>query len=193
MLRLACARGSRCVVSRRLSSTTTDLAAFGTVLGGAEMDSATENTFVVWHSLVEDVMAGKATSIDAKSMDSLRGVVADDCVFKPPTYFKPWVGGDETTVLLSCAAEVFGDSFTYKRQFLSPNGRDWALEFHAMIGDTGVGIDGIDLVSLDDRGKMKEFAVLARPPNGVAALKALMMKKVPPRMVAYKARRALGF
>ncbi|KAH8062148.1 translation initiation factor IF-2 [Aureococcus anophagefferens] len=69
----------------------------------------------------------------------------------------------------------------------------WALEFSADVADTGKRIDGVDLVSLDGHGKIKEFAVLARPPNGVAALKDEMMRRVPPRMLAFKARRALGF
>ena len=69
----------------------------------------------------------------------------------------------------------------------------WALEFSAEIAKTGKRVDGVDLVSLDGHGKIKEFAVLARPPNGVAALKDEMMRRVPPRMLAFKARRALGF
>ena len=159
------------------------------ILGGEAMDANCQLAFDTWHSCVKDVAAGKAVTIDAASTDRLRAVVADDCVhaplrpvaapalrdvaarprFRPPTYFKPWTGGDETTVLLSCAAEVFGESFTYKRQWLSADGRDWALEFEATIADTGKRIDGIDLVQLDAQGKICDFTVLARPPNGVAA------------------------
>ena len=47
-----------------------------------------------------------------------------------------------------CAIEVFGDSFKYKRQWLSPCGREWALEFETEIGNTGKIMNGIDLVSL---------------------------------------------
>ena len=43
----------------------------------------------------------------------------------------------------------------------------------------------------DENGKIKEFVVLARPPNAVAALKEEMMKKVPPRLMASKAKTAL--
>ena len=68
----------------------------------------------------------------------------------------------------------------------------WALEFSADIADTGKRIDGVDLVSLDGHGKIKEFAVLARPPNGVAALKDEMMRRVPMRLAAMKAKKAMG-
>ena len=40
------------------------------------------------------------------------------------------------------------------------------------------------LVKLDEAGRMIEFTVLARPPNGVDALKREMMKRVPPRLAA---------
>ena len=97
------------------------------------------------------------------------------------------------SLLLCSAAEVFGTSFKYGRQWLSDDGREWALEFSATIEGATVGIDGIDLVSLDEQGKMRDFTVLARPPNGVAALKDAMMRKVPLKMASYKARRAMGF
>jgi hypothetical protein len=164
-----------------------NLSRHGTVLGGERITPQNRATFEAWHDLVGAVAAGRAADVE------LRRIVADECVFRPPTYFKPWTGGDETTVLLACAAEVFGDSFRYHRQWLSPDGREWALEFAANVGDSGRGIDGIDLVSLDDAGKIRDFTVLARPPNGVAALKDIMMKKVPPKLLAFKAKRALGF
>ena len=53
-------------------------------------------------------------------------------------------------------------------------------------------LDGIDLVTLDESNKIVDFAVLARPPSAVAALKDEMMKHVPLRMAALKAKKALG-
>ena len=182
------------VLARRFSAAAAtppaDLSRYGAVLGGARMDEACARAFDTWHGCV----AGAKQEVGAPlALERLRDVVADDCVFKPPTYYTPWAGGDETTVLLACAAEVFGPSFSYGRQWVSEDGREWALEFSADVADTGKRVDGVDLVSLDGHGKIKEFAVLARPPNGVAALKDEMMRRVPPRMLAFKARRALGF
>ena len=95
-------------------------------------------------------------------------------------------------LLLSCVSEVFGKSFTYGRQWVSPDGRDWALEFTAQIGNSKKGITGIDLVKLNEDGKIVEFMVLARPPNGVAELKSQMMQKVPPRLAKLKLQQGLG-
>ena len=63
----------------------------------------------------------------------------------------------------------------------------------ADIAGTGKILDGIDLVTLDSEGKMTDFAVLARPPNAVEELKKQMMMRVPVKMAALKAKKALGF
>ena len=98
------------------------------------------------------------------------------------------------STLSSAVSEVFGSSFTYGRQWLSDDGCEWALEFEASIGDTGKTVQGIDLVSLcEQSGCIKEFTVLARPPNAVEALKKAMMQKVPMRLAKLKAKQALGF
>ena len=44
----------------------------------------------------------------------------------------------------------------------------------------------------EDTGRIKEFTVLARPPNAVDALKGAMMQKVPMRLAKLKAKQALG-
>jgi hypothetical protein len=168
-------------VNKRSSSSSSSI-----IYGGESSSEAASNTLAVWHSLVED---GNVTQ---DKLDRLRKVVDDECVFKPPTYYSAWKGGDETAMLLGCAAEVFGKSFTYGRQWLSEDGREWALEFTADISDTGKSIEGIDLVKLNDAGRIVDFTVLARPPSGVAALKSEMMKKVPPRLAALKSKQAFG-
>ena len=78
-------------------------------------------------------------------------------------------------------------------QWLSDDGREWALEFSASVGPKARAIQGIDLVSLDEQSRISEFTVLARPPNAVAALKDEMMRRVPVKMATLKAKKALGF
>ena len=106
--------------------------------------------------------------------------VDDKCVFRPPTYFTPWTGKDEFLMLIAAVSEVFGPSFKYGRQWISDDGKDWCLEFTAKIGDDTDGkaplLHGVDLVKLDDKGNIVDFAVLARPPNAVSKLKEEMMK-----------------
>jgi len=80
---------------------------------------------------------------------------------------------------------VFGDSLTYHRQWLSPDGRDWALEFTAEV--TGVKIKGLDLVTLTAEGQIAKFEVVVRPYKGVGVLKEEMEKLVPRKMAAFAA------
>ena len=107
------------------------------VYGGENASEECKKTFECWHAAV--------TSRDGSI---LAGRINPSVVFRPPTYFKPWKGEEELKVILTCAAEVFGQSFQYKRQWISPCGREWALEFETNIGDTGKIMNGIDLISL---------------------------------------------
>lgn len=157
------------------------------VLGGEKIDIRALETFRAWHGCVS---VGCSDEVNSKSLEAatekLRPMVHDNCKFSPPTYWKPWVGRDEFLVIISSVGEVFGQSFKYGRQWLSPDGRDWALEFSANIGSSGMRLDGIDLVKLDSDGKIIDFVVLARPPNAVEALKKEMMSRVPGRMAKMK-------
>lgn len=142
-----------------------------------------------WHEAIAATCHG-TSSADALTL--LKPHVSPDCTFRPPTYFKPWTGREETLMLLGAVSEVFGPSFTYGRQWLSDDGHEWALEFTADIADSGKTVQGIDLVSLCEAGRISDFTVLARPPNAVETLKSEMMKRVPLRLAALKAKRALG-
>ena len=148
-------------------------------------------TFHAWHDSADAVLSGRESQQDA--MARLRPHMRDDCVFRPPTYHGAWTGADETCLLLGTVSEVFGSSFRYGRQWLGEDGHEWALEFTTEVGAGSKKLlTGIDLVSLDEAGKIKEFTVLARPPNAVALLKDEMMRRVPMRLAAMKAKKAMG-
>lgn len=121
----------------RLPLMTRSFASYEKVYGGENMDAEARKTFECWHK-----------AVSTRDGNCVTGRVDPEVVFRPPTYFKPWKGEEEMKVILTCAAEVFGSSFKYKRQWLSPCGREWALEFETEIGHTGKIMNGIDLVSL---------------------------------------------
>ena len=158
------------------------------VLGGGAASPAAAETFKAWHAALSHSLAGDSSA----GMNLVRPHMHSACVFRPPTYFKPWVGRDETLCVLGAVAEVFGPSFRYGRQWLSDDGREWALEFSADIGASGKTLHGMDLVSLDSEGSIIEFTVLARPTNAIEALKSEMILRVPVRMATLKAKQALG-
>lgn len=166
----------------------TSLAVFGNVLGGDEIKPVALATFKAWHQAVGMSFHNTndtATMIkEPASLEQISEIfghhIDENITFHP------------LLILIHAVSEVFGSSFQYGRQWISPDGLDWALEFSASIeGDITKSIDGIDLVKLNEAGKIVEFKVLARPPNGVTALKAAMMRKVPSRMMQLKAQQTL--
>jgi hypothetical protein len=168
---------------RWMSSEKVLLSSFGEVLGGEKISPVAFETFQAWHHCLKMSMSGQPLS-----EQNFGQYVDDKCKFSPPTYFTSWTGRDEFITIISCVSEVFGPSFTYKRQWLSPDGHDWALEFTTEIGKSKLKIDGIDLVKLNQQGQIVDFTVLARPPNGVSELKSEMMKKAGPKIAALKAK-----
>ena len=171
----------------------TDLSRHGNVLGGHEISPSALKTFETWHKcLLLSTQGGAMSEGSLPIINNLADCVHKKCIFHPPTYFTPWTGRDEFLLLIQAVSEVFGKSFKYHRQWLSPDGKDWALEFTADIGDSGRKITGMDLVKLDENGQIIEFIVLARPPNAVKELKDAMMSKVPMRLAALKAKQTLS-
>lgn len=165
-------------------------AEFGCINGGHEASETTLRTLYAWHSAVHEVAAGTG---DGRA--HLEGVVAADAIFRPPTYFTPWKGREEMLTILECVGAVFGPEFKYGRQWLSDDGKDWALEFTAPVPEVKgkkMLLEGIDLVKLDDAGMIVDFAVLARPPNAVTSLKDAMMMKAGPKLAALKLKQTFG-
>lgn len=152
------------------------------------MTPAALNTFDAWHKAVELGVHG--SQVDSTAIENFSGCVHEKIKFNPPTYFKGWTGREEFVTIITAVGQVFGKSFKYHRQFVSPDGLDWGLEFSAEIGNSGKKMTGIDLVKLDEDGNIVDFTVLARPPNAVTELKNEMMKRVGPKMAILKAKQA---
>lgn len=104
-----------------------------------------------WHKAVVD-----------KDYDILDDLLADDVEFHSPTLWKPKPGKDITKYILMMISQIFQD-FQYHREFeLDDN---FGLEFSATVD--GKAIKGIDLIRLNDVGKIDHFEVMIRPLNGL--------------------------
>jgi hypothetical protein len=64
---------------------------------------------------------------------------------------------------------VFTD-FRYVAEYDSRDGK--ALTFRARVGERD--IDGVDILTFDDHGFVREFTVMARPYSAATALRELM-------------------
>jgi hypothetical protein len=110
-------------------------------------------------------------AIEARDLDAIGALLADDVVFRSPIVFKPYSGAPAVTAILAAVAEVFED-FSYAREIGAADARDQALVFNARVGDKQ--IEGCDFLHLDENGLIDELVVMVRPMSAAIALAEAM-------------------
>ena len=105
-------------------------------------------TIAAWHRVVE-----------AKDPALLDALLADDCVFRSPAVHTPQEGKELTTTYLAAAMVVLGPTLTYRREWYAEDSA--VLQFEAELD--GLTVDGIDMITWGDDGRITEFAVMVRP------------------------------
>lgn len=107
------------------------------------------NPLAAWHRLVQE-----------RNPDGLESLLSDHVVFHSPVVHTPQVGKLITTHYLKAAFQVFFDqSFRYVREVAGSH--DAVLEFQVEID--GIAVNGVDMITWDDHGKITEFKVMIRP------------------------------
>ena len=97
----------------------------------------------------------------------LDALLDDDAVFYSPAVFTPQEGRQKTAAYLMAAAKMFGDTdFHYVEQWVGD--RSAVLEFAATVD--GVYVNGIDLITWNDDGRIVSFKVMMRPFKGLQAI-----------------------
>jgi hypothetical protein len=115
----------------------------------------------------------------------LDDLLADDCVFLSPIVFTPQQGKDVTKLYLTAAGATLGGGgkgqrtepaepadgewdgrFRYVRDVRQ--GHDAVLEFETTLG--GKYVNGVDLITCDDDGRIVAFKVMVRPLQAVNAV-----------------------
>ena len=132
------------------------------------------NTLEKWYSVIK-----------SNDLNDLEDLLADDVVFYSPVVYTPQKGKEITKVYLIAAKKVFGEiktrdikplskdggtTFRYIKEIV--NGNSALLEFETEV--EGTYINGVDLISWDERGKITEFKVMVRPLQAVTALHRIM-------------------
>lgn len=112
-------------------------------------------TVVAWHAL--------AQSRDPAGLDAL---LADDCVFRSPAVHSPQVGKQLTTAYLAAALVVLGPTLTYSREWWAEDSA--VLHFTADLD--GVVVEGVDMITWAEDGRITEFTVMVRPVKGLHTL-----------------------
>ena len=126
------------------------------------MNEHFKNTLSKWHAFVETQNAG-----------ILDEILAGDVIFHSPFVWKPKDGKAAALQILTTVATVF-ENFRYVREIIGE--KDWALEFEARIGE--LALRGVDLIKLDDAGRIIDLEVMIRPANALQALGMEMGRKL---------------
>ena len=113
-----------------------------------------------WHQVVE-----------SGDMNLLDDILDEDCIFYSPVVFSPQAGKEITKKYLSAAAIVFADeTFKYTKEIESA--KIACLEFELVLNE--IKINGIDIISWNDDGKITEFKVMLRPLQAVELIHKYM-------------------
>lgn len=122
-----------------------------------------------WHRLVRE-----------RDLVALEKILAEDVSMGAPPYWDKVKGRPVVHHLLGLIIHTIED-FTYHREWHddSRGKGEIALEFRGRVGE--VNLQGIDLITLNDRGEMKNLDVMIRPMNALAALKDI----VAPQMMEF--------
>ena len=112
-----------------------------------------KETIKNWHKVLENSEEGM-----------LESLLAVDVVFHSPVVLTLQEGKDLPKMYLMGAASVLNnDSFKYERELL--NGSNAVLEFVTVLD--GITINGVDIITCDDKGKIIDFKVMIRPLKAV--------------------------
>ena len=100
-------------------------------------------------------------------VSTLPELLHEDAVFHSPVVHTPQMGKAKVMMYLSAAATVFDDTqFTYAREII---GQEQAmLEFTSVV--EGIEINGVDIITWDENGKITDFKVMVRPVKAVNKL-----------------------
>ncbi|MDH4017505.1 MAG: nuclear transport factor 2 family protein [Actinomycetota bacterium] len=138
--------------------------------------------------MIEKCMENWHKHLRGELEGGLDALLDDDCVFYSPIVFTPQKGKDLTKMYLQAAGSTFtgggepteeafkaatkegGGSFGYRNEVMS--GNTAVLEFEAEVA--GKYVNGIDMITCNDEGKIVEFKVMIRPLQAVNLMHAQM-------------------
>lgn len=153
-----------------------------------------ESTIARWHQYLRGELPG--------GLDEL---LHDDVVFFSPVVFTPQRGKAVTTMYLEAAIALLGDApaarsssggptpavggkFRYVGEVMGANRA--VLEFETEVD--GIFVNGVDIITCDDVGKIVEFKVMIRPLKAINTLHAAMRAMLEQQTGARSGASALG-
>lgn len=101
-----------------------------------------------------------AVLADGSKPAALAAMIAEEAVFHSPVVHTPQAGRAKVVAYLAAAGQVLnGDDFRYVRELV--DGDQALLEFETTLD--GIHVNGIDLITFDEAGMIRDFKVMVRP------------------------------
>lgn len=139
-------------------------------------------------AVIDDVVEKWHRHIRRELPGGLDELLDDDVVFLSPIVFTPQAGKEITKLYLGAAGNTLGGKkegeggkavpkFRYTKEIL--DGNHAVLEFESEID--GKYVNGIDMITCNDEGKITEFKVMVRPLQAINAVHqqmAAMLEKM---------------
>lgn len=113
-----------------------------------------------------DITKAWVKAASERDVETIMSLLSEDVVVLPPFQDEAATGKEQVLLTFDAFSQVTTD-FQY--------GRDWSgdgtasLEFRAKID--GKPLHGVDIIELDENGKIAKFEILARPLSSVQALR----------------------
>jgi hypothetical protein len=128
--------------------------------------------------VIDDVIARWHRFLGGELPGGLDELLADDVVFYSPVVYTPQRGKALTTQYLEAASQALaggaGGTFTYTKQVLS--GDTAVLEFETSVD--GKYVNGVDIIRIDDAGRIVEFRVMMRPLQAIQVVHEQMGRRL---------------
>ena len=111
---------------------------------------STHDALARWHEIAEG----------GSKSEGLTSILHEDAVFHSPVVHTPQRGRPIVMAYLSSAGKTLGnDSFRYVREVVGDG--EVVLEFETVMD--GIHVNGIDMITFDEDGKITDFKVMVRP------------------------------
>jgi hypothetical protein len=104
-------------------------------------------------------------AVEARDLAALTELLAEDVTFYSPVSFQPYRGRELVGWILATVATIF-EGFEYVDELAT--GGHSMLRFRTRIGDRQA--EGVDLIEVDETGKVRTLTVMVRPLSALQAL-----------------------
>ena len=105
--------------------------------------------------------------VDSKDIAGVDSLLAENVVFHSPVVDTPQSGKAITRQYLAAVFDIFSQhSFRYVREVVGEH--DAVLEF--LVEIDGVSVNGVDMITWGDEGKIVDFKVMLRPLKAIKVM-----------------------